>query len=136
MLLYIRTLLFHSPLWREPWGQDDNELSRVVQYITWDALLLKHLATETNTEALAWLRTYFEVDGLRLLIELEHQEDANRGRPFFTGPDHESVPANYSALLRELRKATSASHLLTWPLWAREGYCVPAHELKKLAAWT
>lgn len=102
MLLYIRTLLDDNPFKHEPWGRDEPELSHFVQYVTWDALLFRYLANETNSNALIWLKRYVLERGLEMLQELSGQQAANRDREYFVGPHHEEVPIDYPALIRRL----------------------------------
>lgn len=102
MLLYLRELLDDNPFKHEPCGQDRPELSHFVQYVTWDALLLRYIANETDSYALAWLREYVRIHGVEMISELLRQLVADPGRKYFTNPYHERIPADYAALGKEL----------------------------------
>ncbi|KAK7737576.1 hypothetical protein SLS63_002705 [Diaporthe eres] len=107
MLLYLRELLDDNPFKHEPCGQDSPELSRFAQYVTWDALLLRYIANETDRDALGWLREYVRVNGTPMIIELERQRAADPGREYFTNLYHERIPADYLALGEELEETVT-----------------------------
>lgn len=111
MLLRIRELLNDSPFKREPCGPDRPELSHFVQYVTWDALLLGYIASETQVDALAWLRKYVRVHGVQMLSELLRQRAADPGRKYFINPYDQRIPADYLALFKELGAVVSRPRL-------------------------
>lgn len=107
-----------------------------MQYVTWDALLLKYIATETHNEALVWLREYVEERGVAMLCELSNQKDADRGREYFTGPYHEKIPADYPALTRQLGEAVARARATPRPILFRGDLYSHELEMRKIAAWT
>lgn len=136
MLLYIRELFGDNPFKHEPWPQDSPELSHFVQYVTWEALLLGYIASETHVDALAWLRDYVRVRGLGMLIELSMQGSADPDRKYFINPYHERIPVDYLALVEELGAAVSKARLPPRSFSPPAGVVSSELELADEAAWT
>lgn len=120
----------------EPWGQDNPELSRFVQYVTWEALLLNYIDTETNITALALLREHVARHGVEILRELWRQQAANPGREYFTSPFHERIPADYLALTTKLSAAVARARMPQRSSSPRAGMPTWELELRDEAAWT
>lgn len=136
MLLYIRQLLDDNPFRHEPWGQNKPELGHFVQYVTWEALLLNYIDTETNITALALLRDHVERHGVEILHELWRQQAADPGRKYFTSPSHERVPADYLALTTKLSAAVARARMPQRSSSPRAGMPNWELELRDDAAWT
>lgn len=136
MLLYIRNLLNDKPFKREPSGPDRPELSHFVQYVTWDAQLLKYISSETQVDALAWLREHLRSRGVDMLCELLKQQAADPDRKYFTSPSHQIIPADYLALVKELGAAVSRARLPLRSFSAPAGVVSSDLELADEAAWT
>ncbi|KAG6353266.1 hypothetical protein INS49_007565 [Diaporthe citri] len=136
MLLHIWELLDDKPFRREPWREDRPELNHFVQYVTWDALLLRYIASETQVEALAWLREHVRVHGVEMLNELLRQRAAYPGRKYFINPSNQRIPADYLALVKELGEVVSRARLPPRSLSPPAG--VVSSDLEEIdeAAWT
>lgn len=131
MLLRIRKLLDYIPF-----GPDRLELSHFVQYVTWDALLLRYIASETQVDALAWLKKYIQVRGGLMLGELLRQRAHDPGRKYFINPYDQKVPADYLALVKELGAVVSRARLPPRSLSPPAGVVSSDLELADRAAWT
>lgn len=136
MLLYIRQLLDDNPFRHEPWGQNKPELGHFVQYVTWEALLLNYIDTETNITALALLREHFERHGAEMLHELWTQRAADPGREYFIDLFHRRVPADYLDLAKKLEAVIERAQLPPRSSSPRAGIPTWELELRDEAAWT
>lgn len=107
-----------------------------MQYVTWEALLLNYIDTETNIIALVLLRDHVERHGVEMLRELWRQRAVDPGRKYFIDPFHGRVPADYLALAKKLsaaiararmplRSSSPRAEMPTWELGLRDD-----------AAWT
>lgn len=108
-----------------------------MQYVTWEALLLNYIDTETNIEALVLLRDHVKEHGAKMLRELWRQQAADPRRKYFIDPFHGRVPADYLDLAKKLEAVierarlpprSSSSPRAGMPTWELE--------LRDEAAWT
>lgn len=131
MLLRIRELLDYTPF-----GPVKLELSHFVEYVTWDALLLRYIASETQVDALAWLRKYVRIRGVLMLSELLRQRAYDPGPMHFINPYDQRIPADYLALVKELGAVVSRARLPPRSLSPPAGVVSSDLELAERAAWT
>lgn len=107
-----------------------------MQYVTWEALLLSYIDTETNITALVLLKDHVERHGVEMLRELRRQRAADPGREYFTSPFHERVPADYVALEKKLLAAVARAWMPRPQSSPRAGMPTWELGLRDDAAWT